>query len=61
MKEIPKWILENLCFHDPRNPEYDEDEDRNDIDDKNFICYCDNCFYRRTELAEEIIYLLEEK
>lgn len=52
-------ILTNLCYYDNRNPEgiisnilewYDEDDMRQPNP-----CYCDNCFYNRTQLAEELL------
>lgn len=50
-------VYENLCTYDLRNPDntvlYESDV-------KVDPCYCDNCFYGRTELAEKII-SLEEK
>jgi len=45
-------ILSNLCYHDPRNPDYTDDDD-----DKPENCYCDNCFYGRDKLAKEILRL----
>lgn len=47
------YILSQLCFYDNRNPEYVEDGIKKDD------CYCDNCFYGRTVLAEEILRLKE--
>jgi len=44
-------ILSNLCYHDPRNPDYTDDDE----DDKPENCYCDNCFYGRDKLAKEIL------
>lgn len=60
MKE--EEILSNLCYYDPRNP----DSIKQDIEEREQQakikaekeCFCDNCFYRRTELAEEILRLL---
>ena len=43
-------VLENLCRYDSRNPDCFE---KNLCTDS--ICFCDNCFYGRTELAEEIL------
>ena len=53
-----KEVLECLCIYDERNPDYfvldgfDPTPPRNN-------CYCDNCFYGRHELAEEILHLRE--
>ena len=32
MKEIPKWVLENLCYYDKRNPDCTADEDEVEYD-----------------------------
>lgn len=53
-------ILENLCYYDKRNPDCTMDEE--DIEERKQRkpkCSCDNCYYGRTELAEEIIQLKE--
>lgn len=50
-----KDILEKLCYYDSRNPDYQGEDFK--PEDK---CYCDNCFYGRSELANEIL-LLREK
>jgi len=51
-------IYENLCYNDKRNPLYIEDEYADEDEVKvNKDCYCDNCFYRRHELAIEILRL----
>lgn len=49
-------ILSKLCYYDPRNPDYDKENGERKKD-----CYCDNCFYGRTPLAEYILKLLEDK
>lgn len=49
-------ILQNLCYHDLRNPENIYDEDR--IIPKS--CHCDHCFYGVSELAEESLRLFDE-
>jgi hypothetical protein len=53
--------LTNLCYHDKRNPDCSVDDE--DIEDhkksllkKNTKCSCDNCFYGRTELTEQLIW-----
>lgn len=43
-------VLENLCIYDTRNPNHISENGC-----KDYICFCDNCFYGRTELAEEIL------
>lgn len=45
-------ILKNLCYYDQRNPDSIE---QNVPLPKNKECYCDNCFHRRTPLAEELL------
>lgn len=66
-------VLSELCHYDKRNPDcvYDDDgiKDHKDSllreakrrEKKEVRCSCDNCFYGRTELAEYILKLLEEK
>jgi len=52
-------VKSNLCFYDPRNPEAVLESD--DLETPaNPICGCDNCFYDRTKLAEEILMLKAE-
>lgn len=65
-KEEPKQEIDltNLCYYDKRNPNcsvYDEDiEDHKRILlKKNIQCSCDNCFYGRTELTEQLIWQAE--
>lgn len=54
-----KLAHENLCYYDSRNPNslvpYLDPEDRPQPGTEG--CPCDNCFYGRHELAEEIIRL----
>ena len=54
-------VLESLCYHDPRHPDYAdlhmEDDDDSIREPRNVWCFCDNCFYGRDELALEIIRL----
>ncbi len=52
-----KDILGNLCSYDERNPSYAELFGDDPPEKRNDDCYCDNCFYGRTELAEEILRL----
>ena len=65
MEEIPKWVLENLCYYDIRNPDCQADDDEIEYQryyvGKKGVCICDNCYYGRTKLAEEIIILYESK
>lgn len=54
-------ILENLCYYDSRNPDCTLDEDEiKERKTRKPKCSCDNCFYGRTELAEEILKLLNK-
>lgn len=54
-------VLEKLCYYDDRNPNNDlETYDVDDMIDLNKRieekwCSCDNCFYGRTNLAEELL------
>lgn len=49
-------IKSNLCYWDSRNP------DGVGVDDQDLTnvieCHCDNCLYGRTQLAEELIKLI---
>ena len=56
-------IKERLCYYDERHPdnqlefkEVNPDFDKSDSGD----CFCDNCFYRRTELANIILKLIDK-
>jgi hypothetical protein len=55
-------ILSNLCLYDIKNPN-NIIHDKEDIKDhksevlKKGRCFCDNCFYNRTVLAEKILQL----
>lgn len=63
-------ILQSLCYYDKRNPHCTAD----DKEIENYkahlvklskklgyekICSCDNCFYRRSRLAEYILTLIK--
>jgi len=52
-----KEVKENLCWYDPRNPDYANVEQYKYKGE----CNCDNCFYGKTKLAKEILSLMEEK
>ena len=60
-------IFESLCYWDKRNPYFDITEengyDKEEVDACGYHakkdCYCDNCFYRRTSLAEAYLKLLD--
>lgn len=55
-------VLQNLCYYDSRNPDNPLDkDDQLDYDSRNkkVNCYCDNCFYGRDRLANEILRLKE--
>lgn len=49
-------ITEQLCYYDPRNPDYIDGTKK-----EGDICYCDNCFYGRTRLANELLKVIDEK
>ena len=44
-------ILRNLCIYDKRNPDRHKGDEEKPTPD----CKCDNCFYGRTGLAEELL------
>jgi len=55
-------IKENLCNYDLRNPDgvisylgSDEIKEENYGNYKKENCSCDNCYYGRTKLAEELL------
>lgn len=49
-------IKSSLCYWDSRNPNGVGVDDE-DLKER-IVCYCDNCFYGRTQLAEELIKLI---
>jgi hypothetical protein len=60
LEEASEIDLTNLCYYDKRNPDCSADDE--EIEDhkksllkKNKTCSCDNCFYGRTELTEQLI------
>ena len=51
-------LLAKLCYYDPRNPDFTQDDDNDGkiiAAAKSKECYCDNCFSGKTELAEELL------
>jgi|TARA_R110000822_G_scaffold6851_8_gene28646 hypothetical protein len=50
-------VYENLCTYDLRNP---DNTVLDEYDVRVAPCYCDNCFYGRTELAEKILSMENE-
>lgn len=50
----------NLCWYDPRNPDYIPPDDYSDSRTPRDECSCDNCFYGRDAMALEIISLVEK-
>ncbi len=64
LEEAAEIKLTNLCYYDKRNPDCSVDDE--DIEDhkkmlleKNKTCSCDNCFYGRTKLTEQLIWQQE--
>ena len=60
LEEAAEIDLTNLCYYDKRNPDCSTDDE--EIEDhkksllkKNKTCSCDNCFYGRTELTNQLI------
>ena len=54
-------VYSNLCYYDDRNP-----DNNNEFIDMEELplkggCYCDNCFYGRTKLAEYILEILNNE
>ena len=56
--EALKEVYTNLCAYDKRNPFCTETCgcERSELTREN--CMCDNCFYGRTKMAEQILDLL---
>ena len=60
-------VKSRLCYHDRRNPDFSITEengyDKEDIEATGDFakpeCYCDNCFYGRTKLANYILNIRE--
>ena len=50
-----KKVYENLCWYDPRNPDYVKPDDNDIVSAPRKNCSCDNCFYGRDKLAMEIL------
>ena len=58
-----KAILESLCHNDERNPDNDLDlYEPEEISRMRVTrCLCDNCFYGRAQLANELLKHIEGK
>lgn len=61
IEEAAEINLTNLCHYNKRNPDCSvDDEDiedhKNNLFKKNKTCSCDNCFYGRTKLTEQLIW-----
>lgn len=52
-------ILSNLCYYNSRNPDFIKNVNEGEPIEDNEGCFCDNCFYGRTKMAEYILKLLE--
>jgi len=52
-------VLKNLCYYDNRNPDHDPCDINLGFVKKD-PCFCDNCFYGRDRLANEILRLKKE-
>ena len=64
LEEVAEIDLTNLCYYDKRNPDSTVDDE--DIEDhkksllkKNKTCSCDNCFYGRSKLTEQLLWQQE--
>jgi len=56
-------LLEELCYYDSRNPNrvilYDENGEEEELESP-VNCFCDNCFYRRTPIANFALSLINQ-
>ena len=64
LEEAGEIDLTNLCYYDKRNPDCSlDDEDiegyKKSLLKKNKTCSCDNCFYGRSKLTEQLIWQQE--
>jgi hypothetical protein len=62
--EAAEIDLTNLCYYDKRNPDCSADDETIEDHKKSLLkkdktCSCDNCFYGRTELTEQLIWQQE--
>lgn len=48
-----KEIFENLCYYDPRTPDFDPE--MSDREPREPECACDNCFYGHDKLAMALL------
>ena len=63
IEEVAEIDLTNLCYYDKRNPDFQIKEeygyDKEEVEATgNFAkkdCACDNCFYGRSKLTEQLI------
>lgn len=56
-------IKENLCYYDSRNPDNNNEYLELNEDDLKSLrekCICDNCFYGRHKLAEQLLKYLSD-
>ena len=67
IEEVAEIDLTNLCYYDKRNPDFQIKEeygyDKEEVEATgNFAkkdCACDNCFYGRSKLTEQLIWQQE--
>jgi hypothetical protein len=60
LEEAVEIDLTNLCYYDKRNPDCSADDEdieyhKKGLLKKNKTCSCDNCFYGRSKLTEQLI------
>jgi hypothetical protein len=60
VEEAAEIDLTKLCYYDKRNPDCSADDEEIEDHKKSLLkkdktCSCDNCFYGRTELTEQLI------
>lgn len=51
-----KDVIEYLCYRDKRSPEYNIEYGLPNND-----CSCDNCFYGRNKLANELLKYIKDE
>lgn len=57
-KTFTKQVLYSyLCYYNKKNPYYDENFNSGDLKSE---CFCDACFYGKSDLVEYILYLQEQ-
>jgi len=58
VEELVAKLKENLCYYDPRNPCFEGEYNDEGNKRTGSNCFCDNCFYGRTWMAEMLLELI---